>query len=79
MPTDRANASTAPADSLGALLTAGELAKKFKVKPSYLQWLRHRHALPYVRIGGEVRFSQRAVSAWLEQRAKSRGLIGRQP
>ena len=64
------NTSPVPAGSLSPLLTAEELAKQFKVKPSYLQWLRHRHGLPYVRIGGEVRFSHQAVSAWLDQRTK---------
>jgi len=79
MPTDRAHASAVPADSIGVLLTAGELAKQLKVKASYIQWLRHRHKLPYVRVGGEVRFGQRAVNVWLEQRAKASGVTARWP
>ena len=57
----------------GALLTAEELAKHLKVRASYLQWLRHRHGLPYVRVGGEVRFRLQDVNAWLEQRATVQG------
>ena len=79
MATAPANASAVPAESRDALLTAEELAKQFKVKPSYLKWLRHRHGLPYVRVGGEVRFSHQAIRAWLEQRTKFRGLVRGRP
>lgn len=67
--------TNAPAvvDSLDDLFTAAELARRLKVKPSYLRWLRHRHGLPYVRVGGEVRFNWAAVSVWLEARAKAQG------
>lgn len=55
---------------LSRLLTPAELAKTFNVKESYLDWLRRRHGLSYVRIGGEVRFDVDAVNAWLQGRAK---------
>lgn len=65
MPNDKPSA----AEKVGTLLTTEELAQQLKVKPSYLDWLRHRHDLPWVRVGGEVRYDTTAVRAWLQQRA----------
>ncbi|MDB5810504.1 MAG: hypothetical protein JWN94_2626 [Betaproteobacteria bacterium] len=56
--------------SIGALLTAAELAKQLKVKPAYIRRLRHRHGLPWLPVGGEPRFDPAAVRAWLGARAK---------
>jgi excisionase family DNA binding protein len=75
MRAEDSNTSAVP----GALLTAEELAKQLKVNPSYLGRLRHRHGLPYVRVGGEVRFSHQAIRTWLEQRTKFRRLIRGRP
>lgn len=68
-----ANTSPAPANAGGALLTPAEVAKRLKVKVSYLDRLRRRHGLPHVHVGKEIRFNLEAVQGWLEQRAKSQG------
>ena len=68
-----ATTSPAPADADGALLTPAEVAKRLKVKVSYLDRLRRRHGLPHVRVGKEIRFNLEAVLGWLEQRSKAQG------
>lgn len=66
-------ASTPPAagEADGALLTPTEIAKRLRVKASYLDRLRRRHGLPHVRVGKEIRFNLGAVQGWLEQRGVS--------
>ncbi len=72
MSTQSATASSTPA-AAGALLTPAEIAKRLKVRVSYLNRLRRRHGLPHVKVGKEIRFDLTAVRGWLEARAKSQG------
>jgi excisionase family DNA binding protein len=62
------NPNAGAADYLGTLLTTSELCKQLKIKPQYLRWLRRRHGLPCVKVGGEVRFLPASVNAWLAAR-----------
>jgi excisionase family DNA binding protein len=63
-------ATSAPIDPAD-LLTPEELAKRLKVGPWYIyNQIRQRspHAMPHFKMGRYLRFSWKAVSAWLEAR-----------
>jgi excisionase family DNA binding protein len=66
---DRATAvSTEPS---AALLSSADIAERLNVGEPYVELLRHRHGLPYIRVGSEIRFSWDEVSAWLARRSVS--------
>ena len=58
---------SALAEALPKLLTAPELAENFdSISRDRLYELAREGLIPHVKIGRSVRFSARAISAWLE-------------
>lgn len=58
---------------MNEFLTAAEVATMIGVTPHSLAvWRMHgRYGLPWVRVGGRVRYTQEAVKRWLEQRTNT--------
>jgi excisionase family DNA binding protein len=58
----------------GELLTTAEVARLLKVSISSVRRLQSARALPFVKVGGSVRFTQRDIASYL---ARNRvGAIG---
>lgn len=50
-----------------SLLTAGQLAKLLNLSPGHCYRLVAQRRIPFVRIGGSVRFRPEAIQAWLSR------------
>jgi excisionase family DNA binding protein len=50
------------------LLTIAEVAKLLKVSVSGVRRLQQGRHLPFIRVGGSVRFSKHDISSYLEKR-----------
>lgn len=55
---------------LEKLLTAAEVAEILHVKPNHVYQLRAQHKIPYIKVGGAVRFSEEKIKTWLEQNSQ---------
>lgn len=57
------------------LLTEREAANLLSIAPGTLAIWRStgRNALPFVKVGGAVRYSRKALEAWLQARTRSNG------
>lgn len=55
------------------ILTITEAAHLLKVKPSWLRMMIFKKRIPYLKIGGLVRFEEQVLVDWLK-RANERGL-----
>jgi len=58
------------------LLTPSELARFLSVRPGTIySWISRGIDIPYVKIGGTVRFREEAIQAWLleKEQARKRG------
>ncbi|MHB0817275.1 helix-turn-helix domain-containing protein [Stutzerimonas stutzeri] len=67
-------ASTADTDlTPDSLLTPGQLATKLDLSLKTLATWRStgRHALPYIRVGGRIRYRRADVDAWLTDRQRT--------
>jgi len=59
------------------LLTAEDVGGILSVKPTtVMQWAR-AGVLPHVRIGRVIRFRQKSVLRWIEEREKESGRLGK--
>jgi len=53
---------------MNSLLTANELSELLKIsKDTVYRWV-HQGYLPHIKMGGAVRFNQRAIEIWLNKR-----------
>ena len=50
-----------------SLLTVQEVCGLLKVPKSYIYSLTHQKRIPYLKIGGHLRFRQQDIDAWLEK------------
>lgn len=59
----------------GDLLTEKQVADLLDLSPGTLSVWRTtgRHGLPFIKVGRAVRYSRRAVEAWLEARTRTTG------
>lgn len=57
------------------LLTESEAAELLRISPGTLSVWRStgRHDLPFVKVGGAVRYSRMALEAWLQARTRANG------
>ena len=55
------------------LLTTKETARLLNVKMSWLRSAIFRKTIPYVKVGGLVRFRQRDLAKWIEKNTKEVG------
>lgn len=53
------------------LLTVDELSDKLRVSRSTVYRWVHYDFVPYIKIGGAVRFDEKRVETWLRARARS--------
>lgn len=49
------------------LMTAEEVAKFINVTPAYIYRLKANRKIPFIKIGGAVRFDQDQIKEWIEQ------------
>lgn len=58
-----------------ALLTPNEAASELQVSTGTLQVWRStgRHSLPFVKVGGCVRYRRSDIEAWLDKRTQANG------
>lgn len=52
------------------LLTTKQLAEVLQVAPSTVYFWVHSGFVPYIKLGKCVRFNEKAVSKWVENRSK---------
>ena len=52
------------------LLTCVQLAEVLQVAPSTVYFWVHSGFVPYIKLGKCVRFNEKAVSKWIENRSK---------
>jgi excisionase family DNA binding protein len=52
--------------TLDSLLTVGELCQHLNVKQSFIYSLTHQKKIPYVKIGGILRFRKSVIDEWLK-------------
>ncbi len=72
----RSNAAVAIREALGCdLVTESEAAQILGIAKGTLSVWRStgRHDLPFIKVGGAVRYSQQALATWLESRTRSNG------
>jgi excisionase family DNA binding protein len=55
-------------DSALELLTIAEVAKWLKISASGVRRLQQGRHLPFIKVGGSVRFSRRDIASYLETR-----------
>jgi excisionase family DNA binding protein len=53
--------------SVFELLTIAEVAEVLKISEPGMRRLQQRRAIPFIKVGGSVRFSKRDVAAYLER------------
>jgi predicted DNA-binding transcriptional regulator AlpA len=57
------------------LMTPQELATRWKIKPKTLDnWRSARVGPPHMKIGGSVRYSEKAVAEWLLEQQRDRAV-----
>lgn len=52
------------------LLTAEDVAKILQVNTQTVYQLKARHQIPFVKIGGAVRFDEEQIQKWIESKRK---------
>lgn len=52
------------------LLTAEDVAKILQVNTQTVYQLKARHQIPFVKIGGAVRFDEEQIQEWIESKRK---------
>jgi excisionase family DNA binding protein len=65
-PAARGGARSARSEA-ATLLTADELAARWRVRKSHIYAMAREGDLPHVRLGKYVRFREQAVAAWLDE------------
>jgi len=62
---------------MDSLLTAEELSRKLKISQATIYRWTQQEYIPHVRIGRSVRFKEKSVLKWLNERErKGRGKLG---
>lgn len=51
-----------------ALMTVEQVADHLQVSKRTVYELRARNAIPFIRVGGQIRFRQAEIEAWLSDR-----------
>lgn len=49
------------------LLTVKEVAELLKLKPGKIYELKAEHKIPYVKIGGALRFRRSDIESWIQE------------
>jgi len=49
------------------LLTVEELSKYLKLNPNHIYRLKAAHKIPFIQIGGAVRFNKADIEKWLSE------------
>ena len=52
--------------ALEPLLTLSEVCDLLKVPKSYIYWLTHAKKIPFIKLGGHLRFRESEIEAWLK-------------
>ncbi|MCD6394667.1 MAG: helix-turn-helix domain-containing protein [Planctomycetes bacterium] len=53
---------------MNSLLTPSELSKKLKVSKATVYRWTHEQYIPHIKIGRSVRFDEKAVEQWIEEK-----------
>jgi excisionase family DNA binding protein len=56
------------ADRTSELLTVAEVAQWLKLSPSGVRHLQQARRLPFIKVGGRIRFSKQDITSYLEKR-----------
>ena len=59
-------ASELEGSSRERLLTVQDIGNLLNVPKSYVYQMTHKHEIPFMKIGGHVRFSPSAIDKWLQ-------------
>lgn len=54
------------------LLTAKELSEILKVSPRTIREWTRKNMIPYMKLGGTIRFNERQIETWLVKKSKKR-------
>lgn len=52
------------------LLTAAQVAEILQVKTDHVYQLKAEHKIPFIKVGGALRFSEEQIKNWLEQNSQ---------